>query len=175
MEQAGVWADEMRGRFDELLEEYRRDLRASLDSLSEEESRMQLVPSRTTLLGLVKHVTYVEGVWFDQAINGGTATEVGIASSPERSFVLRPDDTIATVLAEHARRCALSRANLGALHLSDPVTGRGNRTVWALYMQVLRELAQHAGHADILREQILSSYRNEDRSEDRSENRSHHD
>jgi len=33
---------------------------------------MQLVPSKTTLLGLLKHVTYVEGVWFDQAVTGRT-------------------------------------------------------------------------------------------------------
>ena len=37
----------------------------SLDALTEEEARLRLVPSKTTLLGLVKHVTYVEGVWFD--------------------------------------------------------------------------------------------------------------
>jgi len=37
------------------------------------------------------------------------------------------------------------------------VEGRGARPVWALQLQVLRELAQHAGHADILREQILAS------------------
>jgi hypothetical protein len=35
--------------------------------------------------------------------------------------------------------------------------GRGARPVWALQLQVLRELAQHAGHADILREQILAN------------------
>jgi uncharacterized protein DUF664 len=28
--------------------------------------------------------------------------------------------------------------------------------VWAIYLQVLRELAQHAGHADLLREQLLA-------------------
>ena len=28
--------------------------------------------------------------------------------------------------------------------------------MWALLLQVLRELAQHAGHADILREQVLA-------------------
>ena len=38
----------------------------------------------------------------------------------------------------------------------DVVDGRGRRSVWALQLQVLRELAQHAGHADILREQILA-------------------
>ncbi len=36
------------------------------------------------------------------------------------------------------------------------VDGRGDRPVWALQLQVLRELAQHAGHADILREQVLA-------------------
>ena len=35
------------------------------------------------------------------------------------------------------------------------VDGRGTRPVWALHLQVLRDLAHHAGHADILREQIL--------------------
>jgi hypothetical protein len=39
------------------------------------------------------------------------------------------------------------------------VDGRGQRPVWALQLQVLRELAQHAGHADILREQILDDGR----------------
>ncbi len=43
---------------------------------------------------------------------------------------------------------------MAGLDLGATVTGRGERTVWALYVQVLRELAQHAGHADILREQL---------------------
>jgi Protein of unknown function (DUF664) len=50
-----------------LLDEYRALLYDALDGLAEEEARLRLVPSMTTLLGLVKHVTYVEGVWFDQA------------------------------------------------------------------------------------------------------------
>lgn len=45
---------------------------------------------------------------------------------------------------------------MARLKLDDSVDGRGERTVWALYLQVLRELAQHAGHADILREQVLA-------------------
>lgn len=151
------WTDDLRGRFEELLDEYRRGLRASLDSLSEDEARARLVPSRTTLFGLLKHVTYVEGVWFDQAVSGGTTGEVGIPSSPDRSFVLGPDDSIDSVLAEHERRCEVSRANLAALALSDVVDGRGERTVWALYVQVLRQLAHHSGHADILREQVLAA------------------
>ena len=44
---------------------------------------------------------------------------------------------------------------MAALDLDALVDGRGRRAVWALQLQVLRELAQYAGHADILREQIL--------------------
>ena len=45
---------------------------------------------------------------------------------------------------------------MAELTLDAIVDGRGARSVWALQLQVLRELAQHAGHADILREQILA-------------------
>ena len=107
------------------------------------------------MLGLVKHVTYVEGVWFDQAISGRSYAEIGIPTTPARSFMLRKDDTIASVQAAHRRRCESSRRTMAALSLDAVVDGRGHRPVWALLLQVLRELAQHAGHADILREQIL--------------------
>jgi hypothetical protein len=150
------WTGDLRGRLEELLDEYRRSLHASLDGLTEEEARLRLVPSSTTLLGLLKHVTYVEGVWFDQAINGGTPAEVGIPSSPARSFVLGRGDTVESVQAAHRARCERSRATLAALPMDAVVEGRGARPVWALLLQVLRELAQHAGHADVLREQVLA-------------------
>ena len=151
------WTAEHRRRVDELLDEYRLVLHDSLDGLSEEEARRRLVPSKTTLLGLVKHATFVEGVWFDQAVTGRSYAELGIASTVDGSFTLRKDDTIATVQSTYRRRWETSRRNLAGLGSDDIVDGRGPRPVWALQLQVLRELAQHAGHADILREQILAS------------------
>jgi len=151
------WAKDLRQRLDELLDEYREALRASLNGVTEAEARERLVPSKTTLLGLVKHVTYVEGVWFDQAVTARTAKQVGIATSPDRSFTLTRSDTIASVLAVHQRRCEQSRAAMSVLALDDIVDGRGERTVWSLYVQVLRELAHHTGHADILREQVIAA------------------
>lgn len=154
--ECGGWTVDLRGRLDELVDGYRAALRGSLDGLDEEQARRRLVRSKTTLLGLVKHVTYVEGVWFDQAVTGRSYREIGIASTPDRSFTLTRADTIASVLDAHAERCDASRRTMAALALDDTVDGRGERTVWALYVQVLRELAQHAGHADILREQVLA-------------------
>ena len=153
----GDWTLDQRRRIDELIDEYRRALHDSLEGLTEDEVRRRLVPSKTTLLGLVKHASFVEGVWFDQAITGRTYAEIGIARTVDGSFSLRKDDTIATVQAAYRRRWEASRANLAGLDSDALVDGRGERPVWALQLQVLRELAQHAGHADILREQILAS------------------
>ncbi len=150
------WIADLRTRLDELLDTYRTSLHDSLVGLTEDEARMRLVPSKTTLLGLVKHVTYVEGVWFDQAISGRTSAEIGIPATPSNSFSLRRADTIASVQAAYRLRCERSRHTMATLRLDTVVEGRGHRPVWALLLQVLRELAQHAGHADILREQILA-------------------
>ena len=151
-----AWTTDLRGRVEELLDEYRASLHACLNGLTEDEARLRLVPSKTTLLGLLKHVTYVEGVWFDQAVTGRSYTEIGIASTPDRSFTLTKSDTIAAIQEAHRRRCEASRRTMAELTLDAIVDGRGARSVWALQLQVLRELAQHAGHADILREQILA-------------------
>ena len=155
-ERGNEWTAGLRVRLDELIDGYRASLHDSLDGLSEQEARFRLVPSKTTLLGLLKHVTYVEGVWFDQAVTGRSYAEIGIPTTPNRSFSLKKSDTIESVRAAHRQRCDLSRRTMAALALDQVVDGRGHRLVWALQLQVLRELAQHAGHADILREQILN-------------------
>ena len=151
------WIDEQRQRIDELIDAYRAALHDSLNDLTEAEARLRLVPSKTTMLGLVKHASFVEGVWFDQAVTGRSYDDIGIARTVDGSFTLRPTDTIASVQAAYRERWEASRKNLGGRQSDETVDGRGERPVWALHLQVLRELAQHAGHADILREQILAS------------------
>jgi Protein of unknown function (DUF664) len=151
------WTVEQRQRVDELVDEYRVVLHDSLNDLTEEEARRRLVPSKTTLLGLVKHAIFVEGVWFDQAVTGRSYAEIGLARTVDGSFTLGKGDTIATIQAAYRKRWVTSRMNLAGLRSDDVVSGRGERPVWALQLQVLRELAHHAGHADILREQILAS------------------
>ena len=151
------WTDDLRTQLESFLDEYRAALRASLDGLTEEEARRSLVPSRTTLLGLVKHVTYVEKVWFDQAITGRTLKELGVASTPDGSFRVRKTDTIESVQVAHRRACEESRRAVATLGLDDVVDGRGPRPLWRIQLHVLRELTQHCGHAQILREQVLAS------------------
>lgn len=141
------------------VDEHRAMLGRCLDDLTEDEARRRLVPSRTTLLGLVKHATFVERVWFDEGVRGRTRAEIGIPASPDASFALTAEDTIASAVAAHRLACSDSRAAIVGLDLDDVVTGnrRGPLPLRWVLVHVLRELAQHAGHADILREQILAA------------------
>ena len=139
------------------VDEHRAALRATLDGLSEEQARRSLVPSRTTLLGLLKHATFVEQVWFDEAVTCRSRAEIGIPATPDESFVLTADDTVASVVAAHEAACAASRAAVADLGVDDLLLGnrRGPLPLRWVLLHVLRELAQHCGHADILREQVL--------------------
>lgn len=153
-----VVQEPLRAQLDVFLEEHRRELGNCLRGLTEEQARRALVPSRTTLLGLVKHGTFVERVWFGEAVSGGTRVELGLASTPDESFVLGPEDSIVSVQAAHAAACEASRQAVASLALDDMLQGnrRGPLPLRWVYLHVLRELAQHCGHADILREQVLS-------------------
>jgi hypothetical protein len=144
-------------QFETFLDEHRAALDACLEGLSEEQARRSLVPSRTTLLGLVKHATFVERVWFEEAVTCRSRAELGIAATPDESFVLDDTDTIDTVRRAHLDACRSSRAAVAGLGLDDLLRGnrRGPLPLRWVYLHVLRELAQHCGHADILREQIL--------------------
>ena len=145
-------------QFEVFLDEHRRALGACLDGLTEQQARRSLVPSRTTLLGLVKHATVVEKVWFDEAITCRPRAEIGIPATPDESFILDDGDTIATIQRAHREACESSRRAASSLGLDDMLHGnrRGPLPLRWVYLHMLRELAQHCGHADILREQLIS-------------------
>lgn len=136
---------------------HRQMIGSALDGIDEDEARLRLVPSATTLLGLVKHATFVERVWFGEAVTGRSRADLGLVAGPEASFELDPEDTIDTVTAGHRRAVEQSRAAVAGLGLDAVLPGnrRGPLPLRWVYLHVLRELAQHCGHADILREQIL--------------------
>ena len=153
-----VLLSDERTQFEVFVEEYRSAIERTLDGLTEEQARCRLVPSATTLLGLLKHVTWMQRVWFEECIGGTSRLDLGLVQSPAESFELSDDDTVASVTAAHRQACATARTAVDDLSLDHVVTGHraGPRTLRWVYLQVLRELAHHCGHADILREQILA-------------------
>ncbi|CCH89258.1 conserved protein of unknown function [Modestobacter italicus] len=148
---------DVRAQLDAALDHYRAILHDCLDGLSEEEARRSLVPSRTTLLGLVKHVTYVETFYLQHRVTGQPLSELGVASTPDRSFVLTQEDTIASVRQAHTTACRHSRDAAADLAFGGTVHGRDEQSVVSVYLRLLHDLVHHCGHADILREQVLAA------------------
>ncbi len=150
-------ADE-RTQLEQFLDSNRAELVEAVAGLSEEQARRRLVPSLTTPLGLIKHVTWAEQVWFHVGLAGRSRDELGLPLENDPSWDLTDDDTVASVVAEYHRVCTEAREIAAPYALDDLVrhNRRGPLTLRWLYLHMIEELARHAGHADILREQILA-------------------
>jgi hypothetical protein len=145
-----------RAQLEAVLDSNRAELAEVLDGLDDEQARTRLVPSLTTPLSLVKHGCFVERVWFHVALAGHTREQLGIPQDVHDTFVLGPDDTVASVLEEHRAACAEAREIAAAHELEDHALHNRRSPVslrW-IYLHMIQELARHAGHGDILKEQI---------------------
>lgn len=155
----GVLGAGEREQIESFLHAARVELVGLLDGLTEEQARRRLVPSLTTLLGLVKHAAFVEGVWFEVALAGRSRADAGLPDTVEESFALAQDDTVASVAGQY-RQAWAGADQIAARHALDDLAlhnRRGPVSVRWIYLHMIQELAQHAGHGDILREQILAA------------------
>lgn len=153
-----VRESDLGAQFTAFIDENRQHLLGSLADLSEEEARRSLVPSRTRLLSLLKHAVFVETVWFGEAVTGRSRVDYGLPHDSKDSFLLDSSDTIASVSADYRAAVERSHSAIEGMDLDTVLTGHraGPMPLRWVLLHVLRELAQHCGHADILREQILA-------------------
>jgi hypothetical protein len=77
----------------------------------------------------------------------------------DATFVLSDADTIESVLEEYRQAWADSERTAAAYTLDDLAlhNRRGPLTLRWIYAHMIEELARHAGHGDILREQVLAA------------------
>jgi len=148
-----------REQLEAFLHDNRLQIVGLLDGVTEEQARRRLVPSLTTLLALVKHATFVEKAWFHCSLAGRTRTEAGIPEDADDSFVLTDEDPVASVPAGYRRAWAEADEIAAAHDLDDLAVHnrRGPLTLRWIYVHMVEELARHAGHGDILKEQVLAA------------------
>jgi hypothetical protein len=141
-----------------MLDIQRQEVAGILTGVDDEAARARLVPSLTTPLGLVKHATFVEKVWFHSRVGGVARGDLGLPDTIDESFLLEPDDTVDSVRAGFLAACEHSR-QVAARHGLDEEFAWRERTVtlrW-IYGHMIAELARHAGHGDILVEQLKAA------------------
>lgn len=139
----GTEAATLRGFLDYL----RASVAAKVEDAPEPQVRTAGVASGTNLLGLLHHLTHVERAMFlGEKVTDWQAT-----------FQAPAQDSVAEVVARY--REAVDRANRvldGCEDLGAQVPRRGGKAPsvrWAL-THMIEETGRHAGHADILREQM---------------------
>jgi uncharacterized damage-inducible protein DinB len=123
------------------------------EGLDEEQLRRVLVDSGTTLLGLVRHLTDGERYWFGYTLAGSEAF-----ADVDFDMELAGSVSAARVLADYREAIADSDAAIAAAGDPDaraavPVDDEQLSLRWIL-AHMTGETSRHAGHADILREQI---------------------
>lgn len=147
----------------------RHFLRYTTRDLNDEQARQRTTASELTLGGLIKHVTAVERNWAGFIVHGPSAapdfsnlTEADYQAWSE-GFRLLPSETLAGVLAEYedvAKRTdevVATLPDLDADHPLPPAPWNPPGERWSArrtLLHILAETAQHAGHADIIRESL---------------------
>jgi hypothetical protein len=140
-----------------MLDDNRASLVECVRGLSDADARRRLVPSLTTPLGLLKHAAAVERSWFQRRLAALPEHEwSGYARGDEPSWALADGDTVESVIAEFDQAAARSREIAADHDLDDTVEHDqiGTLSLRWIYVHMIEELARHAGHADILREQL---------------------
>lgn len=129
---------------------------AKAAGVPDEAARAPGVPSGTSLLGLVKHLTHTELNWFVWAYEGADVPRLDDGEPP------LPGETAADIIAGYRAAAARSDAIAAACPDLDRPGARSLRETpppsmrWLL-VHMIEETARHAGHADILRERIDGS------------------
>ncbi|SEL01555.1 Protein of unknown function [Blastococcus sp. DSM 46786] len=151
----------------ETLAVHRWFLRHTVQGLTDEQARQRTTASELTLGGLVKHVAATEAGWVRFVLEGTEAmappSDTAGADRWTDGFRLLPGETLAGVLAGYddvARRTDDLVRTLPDLDVSHPLPEApwfppgATRSARRVFLHIIAETAQHAGHADILRESL---------------------
>ncbi|GAA5008705.1 DinB family protein [Actinopolymorpha pittospori] len=135
---------------------------AKLEGLPEYDRRRPLTPTGTNLLGLVKHLAGLEYGYFGDSF-GRDAYERPSWFRDDPSTELMwatPDESSDYITGVYRRAGAHADVTIAEHDLDSPghvahwAEGHQETTLGVLMIMMVSETAQHAGHADIIRELI---------------------
>ncbi|MCU1476960.1 MAG: DinB family protein [Subtercola sp.] len=122
--------------------------------LSDEDAARTLLPSITTVSGLIRHLADVERSWFREVMAGEQGIEFRWTDDdPDAEFRVTADDSLAGIIADYETACAESNEIIASHTLDDVCVEREARfTLRWIMLHMTEETARHLGHIDVLRE-----------------------
>jgi len=161
----------------EALRHQRATILWKLEGLAEYDARRPLTPTGTNLLGLVKHLTITEAWYFGEVFGrpfagrlpwrdddaDERADDAKVAALFDHMWQLADmwateDESRVEIVDRYRCVCEHSDATIAALDIDTPGYvswwPRPNVKLFNILVHVLNETSRHAGHADILREQL---------------------
>lgn len=156
----------------DLLGKHRGFLRYAVAGVSDAQAATRPTASELCLGGVLKHVTATERSWADFVVNGaGDAIDwesVDWADPPpeilahQAEFQMTGEDTVAGLLAAYDEVAAATDELVASVDLdrAQPLPqapwfeAGASWTARRAFLHIVAETAQHAGHADIIRETI---------------------
>lgn len=132
----------------------RRAVVAKVEGVDELAARRRTLPSPTSMMGLLQHLTDVEMFWFQHSFAGRDSNPLRDDGS---DFDVADEDTVADLIARYQVACDQSREAIrGAT--PDTLAKRPYNypeiNLRYVLIHMIEETARHAGHLDILREEI---------------------
>ena len=148
----------------ESLQRHRAFLRFTVRDLTDQQAQRRPTVSQLDLAGLIKHVAATEAGWARFAEGGAEAMHRNWGPDAQtRHWHLAPGETLAGVLADyeevarHTDELVAALPDLDADHPLPEAPWFEPGARWSarrVFLHIIAETAQHAGHADILRESI---------------------
>ncbi len=136
------------------LDWYRETLLLKVSGLSDIDMKRRLVPSETTLFGIVHHLAYVERWWFQDAFAGRTVEYPWTDDDPDADW--HPEGTISSeeAIALYRSECEINKQIVAEGSLDDLAKHPRylDMPLRRILVHMIEETARHVGHVDILRE-----------------------
>lgn len=158
--------DQERADIIETLRAHRNLIRRTVEGLDDQAAAKRTTVSELCLGGLIKHVTKVEESWVRFIHEGPTAMagfDKAAMAAHVASFQMLEGETLVGLLdhyGEVADRTDELVATIPSLDVSHPLPTapwfppNARRSARRVFLHIVAETAQHAGHADILRETL---------------------
>lgn len=124
--------------------------------LSDVDAHRSTLPSPLiTVASLASHLRWVERYWFSEVLGGIPHEAPYTKENPDGDFTVAADLPLDRLLAEYADECEASRDVVAKLDLDTEVPHKeGLLSVRWVVLHMIEETARHAGHLDIVRENL---------------------